>query len=301
MENSMPDVVYYYCDNVAFKNIMLNKKIWLVDISKSNDSMEQMYLQKSIIKRIEEKIQDLSKYQSDEERKAVYALRIRKENMQHLFDLDTIKAWVMCFSTKQDDLSQWRGYGNDGNGMCIGFNSAYLDIVNLLKPRKYPILNSGEFSFRKIEYGDKAINGLIDKYVVSNAAIACDDCVDLMQMKSKPFYKPLSFAIEDEWRLAYTDHDMNLQLKFAQIEKEILSFGNKFHYSTVDFVAKEKDIVSHIEFVIKDIKEAIRDVRIGPKSKITREDMYYFLNACGYWDGYIDKNEFIKKSELTYQ
>jgi hypothetical protein len=41
---------------------------------------------------------------------------------------DDTKNWVFCLSEKSDDLGQWRGYADDGQGISIGFNSAFLSI-----------------------------------------------------------------------------------------------------------------------------------------------------------------------------
>ena len=49
MEECYPEVLYFYCNTEVFHNIIANKKLWLSDISKSNDALEQKYFAKLII------------------------------------------------------------------------------------------------------------------------------------------------------------------------------------------------------------------------------------------------------------
>ena len=53
------------------------------------------------------------------------------------------KDYVCCFSEEKDLLSQWRGYGSDGNGIAIGFNAQLL--------RKLDI-NGSRYKFIKVIY-----------------------------------------------------------------------------------------------------------------------------------------------------
>jgi len=37
--------------------------------------------------------------------------------------------YIACFSEKADDLGQWRGYGDWGRGVCLGYNYSKLQII----------------------------------------------------------------------------------------------------------------------------------------------------------------------------
>ena len=41
-----------------------------------------------------------------------------------------MKTFCVCFSESRDQLSQWRGYAQDGNGMAIGFDKGILEKLN---------------------------------------------------------------------------------------------------------------------------------------------------------------------------
>ena len=38
----------------------------------------------------------------------------------------------MCFSESEDQLSQWRGYAQNGKGLAIGFDKRILEELNLI-------------------------------------------------------------------------------------------------------------------------------------------------------------------------
>ena len=51
---------------------------------------------------------------------------IRHRMKLSLKDADALEVYCTCFSDKGDDLSQWRGYGDDGAGVCIRYDLAKL-------------------------------------------------------------------------------------------------------------------------------------------------------------------------------
>jgi hypothetical protein len=63
--------------------------------------------------------------------------------------LDTGTVYVLCFSEKRDDLSQWRGYTPHGRGMCFGID------VSLLSERmgRQP---GGGWTIHNCRYGKQA-------------------------------------------------------------------------------------------------------------------------------------------------
>ena len=47
---------------------------------------------------------------------------IRKRMRLAIGDADALEVYCTCFSAVDDDLSQWRGYGDNGAGVCIEFD-----------------------------------------------------------------------------------------------------------------------------------------------------------------------------------
>lgn len=53
MKNEKADIIYHYCSLEGFLSIIQNASLWMSDISKSNDCLENIYIRNKIIKRIE--------------------------------------------------------------------------------------------------------------------------------------------------------------------------------------------------------------------------------------------------------
>ncbi|HET6382863.1 MAG TPA: DUF2971 domain-containing protein [Armatimonadota bacterium] len=47
---------------------------------------------------------------------------IRRRMRLAIKDADALEVYCSCFSAVDDDLSQWRGYGDDGAGVCLRFD-----------------------------------------------------------------------------------------------------------------------------------------------------------------------------------
>lgn len=117
MKKEKPDIVYHYCTLQGFLGIIQNASLWMSDISKSNDDVECIYVRNQIKQRIEQEI--------EADTKAMHAWEIGYEINSDMHD--AMLTYVACFSEKEDCLSQWRGYADDGKGMAIGFNKKVLE------------------------------------------------------------------------------------------------------------------------------------------------------------------------------
>lgn len=115
MKKEKSDIVYHYCSLQGFLGIIQNASLWMSDISKLNDGLEYIYGRNKVKDRIEQEI-------------AADAMHAWKNGYEVYNDLpDSIVTYVLCFSEKEDCLSQWRGYADDGKGMAIGFHKKVLE------------------------------------------------------------------------------------------------------------------------------------------------------------------------------
>jgi hypothetical protein len=48
--------------------------------------------------------------------------KIKTQMKLALKDSDALEVYCACFSAVDDDLSQWRGYGDNGSGICLAFD-----------------------------------------------------------------------------------------------------------------------------------------------------------------------------------
>lgn len=296
-----PDTLYYYCNLETFFNIIKNRSLWLTDIGKSNDSLEQKYLALQIIDNIDEYIKILSydKLNVNE------VNNIANHLYSYLHSKQPEPVWAICFSQKGDDLSQWRGYGDDAKGICVGFKYRYLEKINRLKLDERGIkYNNDQMRIRHIEYGEEATKNYFQHlskigkpYFNRNLELRIQDAIK--GLFYRPYYKHGAFKDEEEWRIVYTKINTNKKYTFDfDGLNSLLSTDNQFRLKGRFFDCRNGYIQSHIELEITDIMDAIDKIYIGSKCKVTKEDLFDFLTMEFGRNNYYPK---ITYSESSYR
>ena len=102
----MPNILYHYCSNSSFINIILSGVIWLSDLSLSNDTEEGRWGIGMTEKYISQHKRDPESFRS-----FLNYVSTRERNQ-----------FGFCLSEEGDLLSQWRAYGEDGAGLSVGFD-----------------------------------------------------------------------------------------------------------------------------------------------------------------------------------
>lgn len=281
----MKDVIYHYCNVDGFYNIIKDSTIWLCDVSKSNDYQECVLCKDRINEAIEE-IMSKDKKNLDAWRWGINnGLELNRE----------IFTYCACFSEDCDQLSQWRGYANNGQGLSIGFDKKLL--VELGKSDPYRI------KFAPIIYDKREQDKYVDSIVrdnlktveykgIGHVAIELNTNYNL----KFPFIKNSSFMEENEWRIAVNSRPgLHSALKLS----------DDFTFSEVKFHVANEKLISYIEMNFSRVKnELIKEIWIGPKSEVTENDVLNFLNTSGYYEGAeynYNKPILIKKSSSSYR
>jgi hypothetical protein len=109
----MSNLLYHYCPTQSFHSIIKNESVWLTSLSLSNDAMEGHLARKLFLTMIQG-----NEHTSVERTQLEKVIKIFEEKIDGL---------GFCLSSKYDQLSQWRGYGDDGKGFCIGFDREDLE------------------------------------------------------------------------------------------------------------------------------------------------------------------------------
>lgn len=226
------------------------------------------------------------------------------QQMLELFD-DLFDGLGFCFSEERDLLSQWRGYAEDGSGVCIGFSTAYLEW--LAEDRTDP--EKPGFSLQKVKYepneheaevapaftearrliGEGAFNlsgilGLLD--------IRTEDEVEAERKRIERAHRHLSFALlgllpklyllktrafreEREWRLL--SHLVN---------------GDK----DCSYLVKNHRIIPFRAIDLRELeRKPIVDVILGPKHSTPDRVIEQFLQCNGFGEVRV------LRSEATYR
>lgn len=231
--------IYHYCPLEAFKSIIEKPELWLSSATYSNDRQE---------------------------------LRVAKEiatNMRSNKSINTPpehSIYIVCFSKKADLLSQWRGYGNDGIGVSIGFDPSVLKKEKKLEETNPPYIGSKYNGFYcMVNYDTESVADLVEKSSRKNN-LAMEDILINAEMCC---YKNKSFEEESEVRIVYIpDNKGNTDIS---LECE-----------SIEFKISNRRIVPYIKMSIP--KESIKEIILGPKNNMTENDMYLFLRKNGYND-----------------
>ncbi len=279
-------ILYHYASNETLLSIIQNKKIYLSDLSLSNDTTEGAHTF-DLIKEIfeEEEVWDPKGF-----------------NINHFGEHSTVLGF--CLSTEGDMLSQWRAYAQDGKGVSIGFDKDTLlkfnseidpteRIFKLVeiqydrdkqKQKLKEKLASGISEFKKRnpkldlsktapEYkqeGKRALEVIVDEYL----KMIFPGILDLYCFK-KDFFKE-----EKEWRLM-----QNVTHGSFSVETEHIGFR-----------AKSNALIPYRRFPDGQLSSnAISEIIMGPKN----ETPEYILEAL------LKNNNFnncvIKRSRGTYK
>ena len=115
--NEFPEKLYHYCNISAFMSIIKNKCFWLSDTKYTNDKEEICAFKDAVWAALNELV--CNKKINEEMANKIWITYV----------YNTLPGYISCFSEEDDLLSQWRSYGDDGNGVAIGvdFNSLSIE------------------------------------------------------------------------------------------------------------------------------------------------------------------------------
>ena len=221
--------------------------------------------------------------------------------------------WVFCLSIYGDSLGQWRGYGDDGHGISIGFKESYLSQLNNTKYNdEWPFL----LGLSKAEYSSsieecKDILGL-QKLEDSVNSGNLNDILSTVESGIKkayellPVFKHPSFAEEAEWRLfllpAYISRTAK---KASDIANKIETTNtnlpdNVASFSELSFDVRNRKLISYVPMRIHNLGAALNEIIIGPKSTVQPIDIFRLLVQYGVVDNMTSDSIIIRKSDSTY-
>ncbi|KAF5065802.1 hypothetical protein DSECCO2_270140 [anaerobic digester metagenome] len=144
-------MIYHYCSLDTFAEVIKNKTIRLSDLDKTNDYMGKRWgidlLQEALKKELENNrifmnlLEDY--WYSDDAHNHLEQLN---NSISYYLNHQTL---IACFFLEKDILSQWRAYGQDGEGMVIGFD--YVKLKSLIKGHEKILIDKVEYRKSKQE------------------------------------------------------------------------------------------------------------------------------------------------------
>lgn len=310
----MPDtgneIVYHYCSLETFKNIIENECLWLCDVEKSNDSQERIYFEKIMLDQIDLYAEELKNKNNASKEHALCALQLIKEALQN-HKAERAPVYSCCFSCSGDQLSQWRGYADDGYGVAIGFDSSifqkylpnetFRPVVYDPKDAKAQCKNILEQAVDHFSRLEESLHKSISMYQLYGEVLYSMG-IDAIYFKSHFFYE------ENEYRLMTIDpSDDEESPSLYQIEGHPFIYSSPsvitpdnnqiFQLSEKKWRVSKRGLSAYYEFLFSNIKnDIIKSIILGPKCPAEKQDIIQFLK----FNDYSDKIN-VKCSEGTYR
>ncbi len=257
--------LYHYTRQEAFVSIISNQTFWVSNVRHFSDYSEIEYAYE-ILRGLISEISGKAKYGLE----PAFLHQVMNDAKP-----DQRDSYVLCFSTKFDDLNQWRSYAAPGLGYCMGFST---DSLEQLQERYQGRLGQCVYS-RKAQ---REILGEILAYALRDLASYFphygkgDINEGLVEARSivfaahfatiAPLFKNPAFADESEVRLVFDTPKTPAPIRFRSGSTSIVPFMDvNFQVSDLTAISPESLVVktcSRPEFVTGSAKK--------------------FLAACGY-------------------
>ncbi|MGI6600037.1 MAG: DUF2971 domain-containing protein [Kiritimatiellia bacterium] len=277
----IPNILYHYCRNESLIHIVNGKILFLTSVTGANDYEETRRARPYIIERL--KLHSIG------------AKNTWMNRLLELFDINDRIPFVLCFSENGDQLSQWRGYADDGQGVSIGFFMPSLSL-----PQRLPLSYASPeqaIGIDKVIYDEGIQKGIVDRLVdeyVKAVAVnpstmdnrAIETILQLRQFSL--IFKNPGFIEENEWRIIHTPMPYSSP---GEPMKLMGAIGNR----TSRII--KNSIVTSIPLKLNwaNGQEPIAEVFLGPKNKTHPFDLVNLFHENG-----LNNVEF-KRSKTTYR
>lgn len=276
MSSQEPSVLYHYCSLETFFKIINSGTFHLSSLFKTNDTSEVVWF----LNQFDNYVKTLN-IKNDSIKVQLYYLR-------RLFQINLLEAYSLSLSSLEDDLSQWRGYGDFCKGIAIGINPKLLMINRGLPQRYYEgLCQNLSSALIKINYDEdkqiELIKLIIDKLIAKEEILP-----NLSFALAKIAYtcKNKGWQSEKEWRILYTPFESGAPIHFCQ---------DKYCVSNIKTKTKGGTIVKYCEIPI--LEGLISKIIIGATCSISIKE---FKNKIKDKIKYYKTIE-ISKSSLTFR
>lgn len=315
------DKIYHYCALDAFVQIIKHKDIRLCDLDKTNDYLEKKWglslVQNALVRELYKR--NINMNSNKDYWYSEQAFNHIEEIKAEISKLLNHQILVACFSTGGDNLNQWRAYGQDGEGIAIGFDykkmkslikgnhNVMMDKVIYNKKQQEQIIVQKMFEpamhVMKGNFNNSAEVGYAnfnDYFVKKFDRFCCS--LDSSIENVFTLLKNPAFESEKEVRIVYNTgiYDGMTRQELIDCANRMYCFGpnNELVLGKIQFQAKDKKFIPYADLSFENcIKDGIiKDIIIGPKARVSQSDIYQMLCVYGY-----DEDIKIKVSNASYR
>ncbi len=244
-------ILYHYTSFSTINEVLKTNSLRACDLKRLNDKNEH----KIWFMVFEEAVASITSFNDSD--RVLDILEFIKKRIDEYKKLD---CFVTCFSKERDLLSQWRAYGDDGEGICIGFDS--VELLNLLyqnntTSQNFSLLNGSlDYDYHRVCYDvRRKILDICKLYLESDMRFEefsnqVDKLNTLNDICEQIFFriqdlKDSSFFEEKEFRLFW--------------QQDTKGQGKK-----VNTFEKNKRIIPFVELDFGNNKIPIKEIIVGP-------------------------------------
>jgi hypothetical protein len=277
---SNPQRLYHYCSIETFHSIVTDGSIRLSSMQVSND-----FLEGKLIERLWREFAEKDGWGSEQ----LFMLDIILRSVSTMLD-----GYAMCLSEASDLLSQWRGYANDGTGVCIGFDHSFLGSLANISNLEAARVNRGKgFRLVKVAYSDHEHREILNPWF-DNLRGKVNLILDAQREYATDLHSPIrsediSIAFAGRFQEArnlieYFRSSIEFTLKSDAFKEEqewrLLTSGTP--YQQVEFHAANGRLVPFITVPFQERDTAIASVMLGPRCRIDESVISLCLQSSGY-------------------
>jgi hypothetical protein len=236
----IPDLFFHYTTSLGLVGILESGKIWTSKILYMNDTSEVQLAIDCINNEINLQRKGIGNTRTEKE------LDIMSSAIEHI---ETVNVSVTSFTELGDQLSQWRGYSDIGNGYSLGFDAAKL------RERVHDI--NGYYLLPCI-YEEE------EQKQLAKEIVDCYPNKDLLESARKKHK-----LMDDEYHFltAFSDAVLSfaplIKSKTFQEEKEWRLISPPLSYSEAKFRQGKHSLIPYWEFDL-DLENTLKEIIIGP-------------------------------------
>ncbi len=314
--DSKGSVLYQYTNSQAFQGVVENKVIWATDYRFLNDAQELVYTWGAFVERLERQANEPGEY-SEAYRAQLEALsRMNAINVTQFDDA----MFVACFTERDDALSQWISYGDNGSGFALGFDADRIGVLSVPQYnhgtrgqliRETAIVSGTDTSIpfewgaflQKVGYGEPARDRILDHLIYMTEQRCGKNDVGTFDWKvgsciaqqhallhQLPLVKHPDFEHEQEHRITITEHHGGRsasQLRALRTVGKPWSDYAQGRLTTVDVKFRQHGSALFTPFTeLPFAPEALLEVVIGPKvhHRLVEPTVRRILDRNGFRD-----------------
>ena len=210
MNRNSREILYHYTDFQALDGILRQKQLRVNNILNMNDAAEMRHFMRGLCMAVIHRLED------DGPRDKIPAVRqLFHEELKKDF---SYSAYAACFSFHRDDAAQWERYGNRGRGVCIAFQSRFLEKMS-----------TGALSLQQVFYQDDMDGHELVRVFcrfIQGGAVLSDNDPDIKEALRDAWICSVAFKHPSFW----SEHEMRLVV--FPFEKEDFDVQPCYHITT---------------------------------------------------------------------